>query len=85
MKPAIKYDNYTPKYNPDEIVTGSFKAGFGFVVGVTIHTFNELYHKFNIAILSREKLGGFLVRDYKIKIKGKHGDIRKLMCYLDDF
>ena len=85
MKPVVKYDNYTTTYNPDEIVTGTFKAGFGVIVGVTIHTFNELCRKFNITILSREKLGGFLVKDYKIKIKGKHGDIRKLMCYLDDF
>ena len=85
MKPAIKYDTYYTQYNPDEMVKGTLKLSLGFFTGITINTIIELCDGFNIAILSREKLGGVIVKDYRVKIKGKRKDIRNLMCYLDDF
>ena len=85
MKPAIKYDTYYTKYNPDEITVGTLKLKLGVFTGVTIHTIYELCERFNIDILSSEKLGGFIVKDYRVKVKGKRKDIRRLMDYLDDF
>lgn len=72
-------------YITDEVVSGKLRLKFGLFTGVTLGYFYDICKRFNVAVLSSEKLGGFIVKDYRIELKGKRRDIRRLMCYLDDF
>lgn len=86
----FKYDSNAediqyPGRRKDESIRRTFRLKFGLFTGVTLGYFYDICRRFNVAVLSSEKLGGFIVKDYRIELKGKRRDIRRLMCYLDDF
>lgn len=69
----------------DEVIKGTLRLHIGLFTGVTLGYFYDICRQFNVAVLSSEKLGGFIVKDYRIELRGKRRDIKRLMCYLDDF